>query len=48
VRVFEKCHQGDCETGREKGMERKLYGNYLRAVSRGWNELIGKFKICGQ
>ena len=27
-------------------MERNLKGNYLRAVSRGQNELVGKFKMA--
>ena len=51
MRVFEKYHQEGCETGR--GEERrgwrkikwKLSEGNTRAVSRGQNELIGKFKM---
>ena len=31
---------------RYERMERNLKGNYLRAVSRGQNELVGKFKMA--
>ena len=33
------------KVGGEEGMEGKLKGNYTRALSRGQNELIGKFKM---
>ena len=47
VRVLEKCHQ---IWGVEQ-MEGKLNGNHevnSRAVSRGQNELIGKFKMAAR
>ena len=45
VRVFKKCHQG---VARLEWLEGKLNWNYLvitKAVSRGQDELIGKFLI---
>ena len=44
---FEKCHQRRCETGRnEEKIEWKSSEVNTRAVSRGQNKLIGKFKIA--
>ena len=48
MRVFEKYYQGFATEEGGGGMEGKLNGNYLkltRAVSRGQNELTGKFKM---
>ena len=52
MRVFEKCHQGvarqERETGRgvEGKIKWKLSKVNTRAVSRGQDKLIGKFKIA--
>ena len=32
IRVFEKYHQGDCETGRGEGMKGKINVNDVRLV----------------
>ena len=48
MRVLKKCHQGGCKTGRgEDGgkVKWKLSEVDTRALSRGQNELIGKFKM---
>ena len=46
---FERCHQGVVREegggGREGKIKRKLSEVNIRAVSRGQNELIGKFKM---
>ena len=42
--VSKKCHQSGCETGR--GEECKSSEVNARAVSRGQNELKGKFKMA--
>jgi hypothetical protein len=52
VSVYETCHQGVVrqEAGKGEGLEGKLSGDYLRlgarAVSRGQDELVGKFKMA--
>ena len=50
--VLDKCYYGGCETGRGWSggdgwkIEWKLSEINTRAVSRGQNELIGKFKVA--
>ena len=53
--VLEKCHQSGHKTGRGggvKGVGRKIEWKSsevnTRAVSRGQNELIGKFKMAAR
>ena len=52
MRVFEKCYQRGCATGRGWGggdgrkIKWKLSKVNTRAMSRGQNELIGKFKMA--